>query len=168
MGCFSFLRADMGTKRANFLSGKDKLKLLIPAEFVGHYGTESFTATYEDYGNITVHKPDGTPVLLDLYGFVAFVNGAAGYRSTDGGWDDTQLQENRKLGIRMACYPKNHRLCKYPLKCVSPSFHGRYEDVDHFSDGDPEQGWSPLYWDRGFGYNGKTTREWFDERCKID
>jgi hypothetical protein len=41
----------------------------------------------------------------------------------------------------IGCYDKDILKLKYPLKLVSPSFKGTYEDLKTCSLGDPDQGW---------------------------
>ena len=57
---------------------------------------------------------------------------------------DGYTDHNRGLGIGMDdCLEENFRKMiklKYPLKLVSPSFKGTYEDLETFSLCDPDQG----------------------------
>lgn len=176
MGSFSFYRADRSTKKANFVTGVDKMKLLIPHEFVEHYGAESFCVAYHDYGRLEVTKPTGETVELDVYGFLAYVNrdmeynGATvkdSYEVSDDGWADTCVQDNRCIGITLGCYAKDMVKCKYPLKLVSASYRGKYEDVPYFSTSDGKQGWGAEYWDGAKPYDTKTVREYCDENCRV-
>ncbi|WP_368273714.1 hypothetical protein [Enterocloster bolteae] len=47
---------------------------------------------------------------------------------------------NRNIGIDIGCYDDQIDKLKYPLKLVSVSFRGSYEDLDKPSYGDPNQG----------------------------
>jgi hypothetical protein len=53
---------------------------------------------------------------------------------------DKYTDHNRCLGINIGCYNEDILKLKYPLKLVSASFNGTYEDLDTCSLGDPEQG----------------------------
>jgi hypothetical protein len=56
---------------------------------------------------------------------------------------DNYTDDNRGLGINVGCYDQDILKLKYPLKLVSASFKGTYEDLDNPSFGDPDQGfWS--------------------------
>ena len=147
MGSFSWLRADKATKRSNLTCG-DKYKILIPQEFGGGFIED----TYFDYGYVfydTDHE-------ADLYGILAYWNKCDGmiydgeeYPSTmkdilDRG--KTRLQSNRCKGIDIGCYDEDIDKLKYPLKLVSASYKGTYEDCEGRSYGDPEQGFRKTYW----------------------
>jgi hypothetical protein len=56
---------------------------------------------------------------------------------------DEHTNHNRGLGINIGCYDKDILKLKYPLKLVSASFEGTYEDLDNPSLGDPDQGFFP-------------------------
>lgn len=147
MGSFSFLRADKTTKRKNLTEG-DKYKILIPEEFGGGYITD----TYYDYG-IVFNNSDKE---ADLYGILAYWNKCEGMQyegdSYPSSMDEilergnTSLQENRCKGIRIGCHDKDMKNLKYPLKLVSESYVGTYEDCNMVSFDDPEQGFYPTYW----------------------
>lgn len=139
MGLYSFRRADDTSCYANFIGGKDRVKILIPEEFVPHYGASFLKGDLDGYGRVTVKK-DGKPVKIDLYGLLAFFNNDGTYENTDDGWADTYNGNNRDRGIRIGCYPVDHAKCKYPLKLVSPSYTGTYEGLDYFSTYDGQQG----------------------------
>ena len=47
---------------------------------------------------------------------------------------------NRNIGIDIGCYDDQIDKLKYPLKLVSVSFKGSYEDLDNPSYRDPNQG----------------------------
>ena len=81
---------------------------------------------------------------------------------------DTHSDKIRGLGIDIGCYNHNMNLCKYPLKLVSVSFKGTYEDCDMVSYGDPEQGFVAKKWDSRVFYGEMATYEdeydtWVDE-----
>lgn len=147
MGSFSWTRADKITKRSNLTCG-DTYKILIPQEFGGGFIKD----TYYDYGYVfycTDHE-------ADLYGILAYWNKCDGmiydgeeYPST---MDDilkrgkTTLQNNRCKGIDIGCYDADVDKLKYPLKLVSASYRGTYEECDMKSYSDPEQGFQKTYW----------------------
>lgn len=58
---------------------------------------------------------------------------------------DEHTDENRSLGIDIGCYDAEIDRLKYPLKLVSASYTGTYEECDGRSYGDPNQGWGALY-----------------------
>lgn len=140
MGSFSWLKADNLTKVANVAYGKS-FKFLIPKEFGGGFIKD----TYQDYGYLG-KKEDGTP-KYDMYELQAFWNheliqDALKY---DGEFPklkeiDEYTNHNRSLGINIGCYDKEIDKLKYPLKLVSASYKGNYEDLETYSYGDPEQG----------------------------
>ena len=149
MGSFSFTRADKTTKRKNLIEG-DVYKILIPQEFGGGFIKD----TYYDYGY--VFEYDDTRENADLYGILAYWNKCEGmiyegdeYPSTmkdilERG--NTRLQSNRCKGIDIGCYDADIDNLKYPLKLVSVSYNGTYEECNMRSYGDPEQGFSKTYW----------------------
>jgi hypothetical protein len=53
---------------------------------------------------------------------------------------DKYTDDNRNFGIDIGCYDHDILKLKYPLKLVSASFNGTYEDLDKPSFGDPDQG----------------------------
>ena len=147
MGSFSWMRADYTTKRSNLTCG-DRYKILIPQEFGGGFIED----IYFDYGYVfydTDHE-------ADLYGILAYWNKCEDmifdgeeYPSTmkdilERG--NTCLQSNRHKGINIGCYDKQIDKLKYPLKLVSASYKGTYEECDGKSYGDPEQGFCKTYW----------------------
>ena len=149
MGSFSWTRADKTTKRKNLTDG-DVYKILIPKEFGGGYIKD----IYYDYGY--VFEYDDTKENADLYGILAYWNKCEGmifdgeeYPST---MEDilkrgkTRLQNNRCKGIDIGCYDNQIDKLKYPLKLVSASYKGTYEECDMRSYGDPEQGFCKTYW----------------------
>ena len=150
MGSFSWLRADHTTKRSNLTDG-DRYKILIPQEFGGGFIKD----TYYDYGY--VFEYDDTKENADLYGILAYWNKCEGmiydgeeYPST---MEDilargkTCLQSNRCKGIKIGCYDEQIDKLKYPLKLVSASYKGTYEECEGRSYGDPEQGFCKTYWE---------------------
>jgi hypothetical protein len=149
MGSFSWLRADKETKRSNLTDG-DRYKILIPQEFGGGYIKD----TYYDYGYVFYY--DDTKENADLYGILAYWNKCEGmifdgdeYPST---MEDilergrTCDQNNRCKGIDIGCYDKEVDKLKYPLKLVSASYKGTYEECEMRSYGDPNQGFWKTYW----------------------
>lgn len=157
MGCFSWLKADKLTQVANVVEGKP-FKFLIPKEFGGGFIKED----YQGYGNLGT-KEDGTP-KYDMYELLAFWNADMkhpGYRAESGPapvrqflhWYgqfnpmkevDSFTQDNRSVGIDIGCYDAQVDDLDYPLKLVSASFNGTYEDIKIPSYNDPNQGWTPL------------------------
>ena len=142
MGSFSWMRADKTTKRSNLTEG-DRYKILIPKEFGGGFIKD----TYFDYGYVFYY--DDTKENADLYGILAYWNKCDGmifdgdeYPST---MEDilnrgnTCLQNNRCKGIYL------NRI-KYPLKLVSASYKGTYEECNGVSVNDPNQGFCKTYW----------------------
>lgn len=156
MGSFSWTKADKLTKVANIVEGK-VFKCLIPKEFGGGFIKDY----YQGYGRLDV-KEDGTP-KYDMYELLAFWNAdkevPSGNGETvhsilkyDGAFPllkeiDQYTDHNRKLGIKIGCYDEQINNLKYPLKLVSASYNGTYEECDGRSYGDPNQGWTPSYRD---------------------
>lgn len=149
MGSFSWLRADKTTKRSNLVKG-DKYKILIPAEFGGGYIID----TYYNYGN--VFEYDSTRPNADLYGILAYWNKCEGMQYEGDTYPatiqeilergDTCSYNNRSKGIYIGCCKENIDKLKYPLKLVSFSFKGTYEDCEGRSYNDPNQGLFKTYW----------------------
>lgn len=146
MGSFSWLKADTLTQTANVVYGKS-FKFLIPKEFGGGFIKDY----YQDYGYLGT-KENGTP-KYDMYELLAFWN----HEQIDSDsllFDqdnaplmkeiDDHTLKNRVIGIGIGCYDDQINTLKYPLKLVSSSFKGTYEDVDRPSYGDPNQGFSVL------------------------
>ena len=149
MGSFSWLKADNLTKIANIQYGAP-FKFLIPEEFGGGYIKDY----YQDYGYLGT-KEDGTP-KYDMYELLALWNHEAaeerGYELRYDGEEMPMMKEidqytfyNRNVGINIGCYDKQIDRLKYPLKLVSCSYKGSYEDLDTPSYGDPNQGFGPIY-----------------------
>lgn len=149
MGSFSWDRADKTTKRRNLTDG-DRYKILIPKGFGGGYIKD----TYYDYGY--VFEYDDTRETADLYGILAYWNKCDGmiydgdeYPST---MEDiltrgkTCVQNNRCKGIDIGCKNENMASLKYPLKLVSVSYKGTYEECTGISYSDREQGFKKTYW----------------------
>ena len=140
MGSFSWNKADKLTNIENVAYGSS-FKFLIPKEFGGGFIKDK----YQDYGYLGT-KENGEP-KHDMYEILAFWNNA------NVEWDkdydkplmkeiDQYTNENRGLGIDIGCYDKDILKLKYPLKLVSASFKGTYEDLETCSLGDPDQGFS--------------------------
>lgn len=149
MGSFSWLKADNLTKIAN-VQYEAPFKFLIPEEFGGGYIKDY----YQDYGYLGT-KEDGTP-KYDMYELLALWNHEAaeehGYELRYDGEEIPMMKEidqytfyNRNVGINIGCYDKQIDRLKYPLKLVSCSYKGSYEDLDTPSYGDPNQGFGPIY-----------------------
>jgi len=137
MGSFSWNKADKLTDIENIAYGAS-FKFLIPKEFGGGFIKDK----YQDYGKLGI-KDDGES-KYDMYVLLAFWNKADGLRY-DGEYPlmkeiDDYTNNNRRLGISIGCYDKDILKLKYPLKLVSPSFKGDYEDLETCSLGDPHQG----------------------------
>lgn len=149
MGSFSWTRADKTTKRSNLTYG-DSYKILIPQEFGGGFIKD----IYYDYGYVFYN--DDTKENADLYGILAYWNKCEGMIFDGDEYPSTMkdilergktcLQNNRCKGIDIGCYDKQVDELKYPLKLVSASYKGTYEECDMRSYGDPEQGFYKTYW----------------------
>ena len=158
MGSFSFMRADKTTKQLNFVDG-DAVKMLIPQEFGGGF----FKGYYDDYGII---KNKDRTESVDVYEVLAFWNREEimkdGKKIKDklscdkDSFYKTYPNEtfytisNRSYGIIIYFEDLRRRekgkgvLLKYPLKLVSASYKGTYEDLDGISEDDPSQGFEKL------------------------
>lgn len=169
MGSFSWLKADNLTQIRNVAWGKP-FKFLIPAEFGGGFIKEH----YQDYGYLGV-KEDGEP-KYDMYELLAFWNAEMQMRNYvnrhdgelhpifDKGlvkdhlqWDgefpmmkeiDQYTMKNRHIGIEIGCYDKEIDQLIYPLKLVSASYKGTYEECEGKSYNDPDQGFYPVKRDK--------------------
>lgn len=154
MGSFSWLRADRTTKRSNLTYG-DRYKILIPEKFGGGFIKD----TYYDYGYVF----HGTDHEADLYGILAYWNHCEGMEYDGDTYPETMediltrgkthLQNNRCKGIDIGCYDKQVDALEYPLKLVSASYKGTYEECAGRSYGDPEQGFRKTYWDEYDDYS---------------
>lgn len=152
MGSFSWLKADKLTAVANIVAGRP-FKFLIPKEFGGGFIKDR----YQDYGYLDT-KENGDP-KYDMYELLAFWN--ADHKLPDGSTVKDKLKydgefplmkeidhdtfDNRGIGIGIGCYDKEIDKLKYPLKLVSASYKGTYEECEGRSYGDPNQGFYPLY-----------------------
>lgn len=151
MGSFSFTRADHTTKRANIACG-DKYKFLIPQEFGGGFVMD----IYDDYGRMIYNEK-----FVDMYGILAWWNGCEGLQYEGDTAPKTMqeicergmtdLQENRCKGFGLHYGDEGHtwnmEKLKYPLKLVSVSYKGTYEDCKGISFSDGKQGWNKGFWD---------------------
>lgn len=140
MGSFSWNKADKLTNIENVAYGTS-FKFLIPKEFGGGFIKDK----YQDYGYLG-KKENGQP-KYDMYEILAFWNNAKGLRY-NGDYPtmkeiDNNTNYNRGLGINIGCYDKDILKLKYPLKLVSASFKGTYEDLKECSLADPIQGFYP-------------------------
>lgn len=137
MGSFSWNKADTLTRIENIAYGSS-FKFLIPKEFGGGFIKD----VYQDYGYLGT-KENGEP-KYDMYELLAFWNKAEDLKY-DGDYPlmkeiDEYTDDNRSEGISIGCYDHEILKLKYPLKLVSPSFKGTYEDLETCSLGDPDQG----------------------------
>lgn len=138
MGSFSWNKADELTSVENVAYGS-KFKFLIPKEFGGGFIED----TYQDYGYLG-SKENGEP-KHDMYELLAFWNNADRLKYNGEEYPymkeiDEFTDENRNEGIDIGCYDDQILKLKYPLKLVSPSYKGSYEDCLNCSLGDPDQG----------------------------
>ena len=173
MGSFSWLRAEMTTKRANITDG-DKYKILIPKFLGGGYIVD----TYEDYGDINSYNnavyvdAKGNKTSLegfgtaDLYGLLFYFNKPDSdllpikaenvLNILKNG--KTSNQKVRHEGIEIGCYAKDIDKLKYPLKLVSMSYKESYENCPGKSYSDPEQGFGAFEWKHYPDYAKKLTK----------
>lgn len=141
MGSFSWNKADKLTNIENVAYGRS-FKFLIPKEFGGGFIKD----IYQDYGYLGI-KENGEP-KHDMYELLALWNkdeikyGELKYKGDFNPMKeiDNFTDNNRGLGIDIGCYDEQILNLKYPLKLVSPSFKGTYEDLETCSLGDPDQG----------------------------
>ncbi len=151
MGSFSWLKADTLTKVANVVYG-EPFKFLIPVEFGGGFIRDN----YQDYGDLG-YKDNGE-TKYDMYELLAFWNAdnkllsKLNWRGKENGAQPPMMKErdeytddNRSVGIQIGCYDEQIRKLKYPLKLVSVSYKGTYEDCEGRSYSDPNQGWGRIY-----------------------
>jgi len=146
MGSFSWMKADGLTKVAN-IAYDTSFKFLIPKEFGGGFIKD----TYQDYGYLG-KKENGHP-KYDMYEILAFWNKDLIQNEElkyDGEFPlmkeiDKYTNDNRSLGIDIGCYDNQIDKLKYPLKLVSASYKGKYEDLETYSYGDPDQGFHSVY-----------------------
>lgn len=137
MGSFSWNKADKLTEIENVAYGTS-FKFLIPTEFGGGYIKDN----YQNYGYLGT-KEDGNP-KYDMYELLAFWNNVDGLKYNGKKPSMKEIDEhtdfNRDLGIDIGCYDEQIDMLKYPLKLVSSSFKGTYEDLNTPSYSDPDQG----------------------------
>lgn len=169
MGSFSWRKADNLTKVANIVEDKP-FKFLIPKEYGGGFIKDY----YQNYG-ILGTKEDGTEKydMYELLAFwnknmvtdeeIRVFNYTtkkddcfpAGTRigdllKYDGEFQamkekDKYTDHNRSVGLAIGCYDKEIDKLKYPLKLVSASYKGSYEECKGRSYGDNNQGLTPEY-----------------------
>lgn len=137
MGSFSWNKADNLTNIENVAYGAS-FKFLIPKEFGGGFIKDK----YQDYGHLGTNE-NGEP-KYDMYEVLAFWNNAEDLKY-DGERPlmkeiDKYTDDNRGEGIDLGCYDADILKLKFPLKLVSASFKGTYEDLSFCSLGDPDQG----------------------------
>lgn len=144
-------KADIGnTKIANILHGAP-FKLLIPAKFGGGY--------IKDHYLICGKISDGKGNQYDIYELLAFWNAhmpfkgrtVGDYLLSDAGQIpmkpvDIFTNTNRRIGMAIACYDDQMDALDFPLKLVSWSYKGTYEDCQACSYSDPNQGVEKLSW----------------------
>ena len=136
MGSFSWNKADDLTTTENIAYDRP-FKFLIPKEFGGGFIKDN----YQDYGYLGTNE-NGEP-KYDMYELLAFWNKAD--VKYNGEFPlmkeiDEHTDRNRGRGIDIGCYDNDILKLKYPLKLVSVSFKGTYEDLKTCSLGDPDQG----------------------------
>lgn len=137
MGSFSWNKADKLTAIENIAYGAS-FKFLIPKEFGGGFIKDK----YQGYGYLGTNS-NGS-YKYDMYELLAFWNKVKDLKY-DGEYPlmkeiDGYTDKNRNKGIDIGCYDKDILKLKYPLKLVSASFNGTYEDLETCSLGDPDQG----------------------------
>lgn len=170
MGSFSFLKADGLTKVANIVNNKP-YKFLIPAKYGGGY----IKTYYSDYGEIKI-TVDGKEVVYDMYEILAVWNHL--WLEEKGCHVDLTYDEitipaitrdgkegvhkvvnflpkisdkttfNRGFGIQLEFSKDYLNPLVFPLKLVSCSYKGTYEDCEGVSLPDPEQGYPTIYRDK--------------------
>lgn len=145
MGSFSWLKADSLTRVANVAYG-EPFKFLIPKEFGGGFIKDK----YQDYGYLG-KKENGEP-KYDMYELLAFWNKelVGDDLIYEGNFPnmkeiDKYTDHNRDLGIDIGCYDEDIDKLKYPLKLVSASYKGTYEDLETYSYEDPDQGFYKVF-----------------------
>ena len=105
---------------------------------------------------VTVFYYNPNQETADLYGILAYWNKCEGMQYEGDEYPSTMedilnrgntcCQVNRCKGIDIGCYDNQVDILKYPLKLVSLSYKGTYEECDMRSYGDPEQGFRKTYW----------------------
>ena len=152
-----------------------KLKKVV-REYVdgngNHYSMNEFVNNPDvcDYkGNRQCH--------LDIYGILAWMNGCENlkyygenkpttmYEILKNGftWDD----DARHAGIDIGCYDNQVDILKYPLKLVSASYRGDYENCKGRSYGDPEQGFGAHTWEQHIWY-GRSYEDYFEKLIELE
>ena len=177
MGSFSWMRAEHTIERSNLSEG-DRYKILVPIEFGGGYIAD----TYYDYGYVfhdqsnrryyvdaTGKKYQCTEFPInDLYGILAWWNKNKNL-SYEGNTKPTNMYEilkygethtNRHDGIAIGCYDNEVDSLKYPLKLVSFSYTGTYEECKGKSFSDPNQGFGKYSW--------KNNRDELEKLIKVE
>lgn len=151
MGIYSWTKADVGnTKIANILHGAP-FKMLIPKQFGG--------GSIKDHYMVCGKISDGKGNQYDIYELLAFWNAhmpfqdrtVGDYLLSDAGQIpmkpvDIFTKDNRRVGIAIACYDDQMDALEFPLKLVSWSYKGTYEDCPTCSYYDPNQGANKLSW----------------------
>lgn len=137
MGSFSWNKADKLTAIEN-VAYDSSFKFLIPKEFGGGFIKDK----YQDYGRLGIKENDEPK--YDMYELLAFWNKADNLKY-DGEYPimkeiDSYTNYNRYIGINIGCYDQEILKLKYPLKLVSASYKGTYEDLETCSLSDPDQG----------------------------
>lgn len=164
MGSFSWTKANKDSVTVN-VAYDTKFKFLIPKEFGGGFIED----TYQDYGYLG-KKEDGTPKydMYEILAFwnkdekvsiqtnhltleeAKEANKRFSYSVKDKLQYDGELpllkeidkytNDNRIIGIDIGYYDNDMDKLKYPLKLVSVSYDGAYEDLNEISHCDSEQG----------------------------
>lgn len=147
MGSFSWTRAECTTQRSNLTVG-DSYKILVPKEFGGGFIKDK----YYDYGYVFYD----TENEANLYGILAYWNHCNGmiyncdhYPETMEEilkYGQTTLDNNRWRGVSIGYSDNMINILKYPLKLVSASYKGTYEECKGRSYNDPNQGFVKGYW----------------------
>lgn len=150
MGLYSFTKADVNnTAVANVLHGAP-FKMLIPKEYGGGYIKDHYVQS----GKIS----DGNS-LYDIFELLAFWNKdmllhgrpVGDYLLSDAGQTamkpvDIFTSQNRKVGIAITGSDDQMDALPFPLKIVSWSYKGSYEDCPACSYTDPYQGCNKMSW----------------------
>jgi hypothetical protein len=143
------MRADKTTKRSNIVDG-DSYKILIPKEFGGGFIKDH----YQGYGRVLWDTKDN---MADLYGILAYWNKHPNM-IYDGDKYPSTMEDiltkgktghygNRWRGINISRFNGDIDKLKYPLKLVSASYKGTYEDCEGRSYSDPNHGFFKTYWE---------------------
>lgn len=167
MGSYSWTRAEATTRRSNITYG-DKYKILVPKKFGGGYikdiyfdygqlfRFDSSCSSYSCYvdGEGDIHRFED---VADLYGILAYWNKCEPMEYAGIAYPQTMIdilkcgltdaQHNRCRGIRIGCYSGDIDKLQYPLKLVSASYKGTYEECKGRSYADPNQGFREYTWE---------------------